>query len=103
MQELRAMKFTCWAIQFIALAAVLVHLIAGLFLEEMAWSVWPYTVLPVPLGWLAGLAVASLALPPVNDAVGRWFQRLEPFFEEKFGPYWKERIKEDPEFWKKHI
>ena len=38
-----------------------------------------------------------------NKKLGRWFQRLEPFFEEKFGPYWKERIKEDPEFWKKHI
>lgn len=34
---------------------------------------------------------------------GKWFERLEPFFEEKFGAYWKERIKEDPEFWKKHI
>lgn len=35
--------------------------------------------------------------------IGKWFDRLEPFFEEKFGAYWKERIKEDPEFWKKHI
>jgi len=35
--------------------------------------------------------------------IGKWFERLEPFFEEKFGVYWKERIKEDPEFWKKHI
>jgi DNA-binding response OmpR family regulator len=38
-----------------------------------------------------------------SNKLGKWFQRLEPFFEEKFGPYWKERIKEDPEFWKKHI
>lgn len=35
--------------------------------------------------------------------LGKWFARLEPFFEEKFGAYWKERIKEDPEFWKKYI
>jgi hypothetical protein len=35
--------------------------------------------------------------------IGKWFQRLEPFFEEKFGAYWKERMKEDPEFWKKYI
>lgn len=77
------MNFTCLAIQFIALAAVLVHLVAGLFLEEMAWSVWPYTVLPVPLGWLAGLAVASLVLPPVNDAVGRWFQWLGTTLSQK--------------------
>lgn len=32
--------------------------------------------------------------------LGRWFARLEPFFEEKFGAYWKE--KSDPEFWKKY-
>jgi DNA-binding response OmpR family regulator len=38
-----------------------------------------------------------------SKKLGKWFQRLEPFFEEKFGLYWKERIKEDPEFWKKHI
>lgn len=35
--------------------------------------------------------------------LGKWFARLEPFFEEKFGAYWKERMKDDPEFWKKHI
>jgi len=32
--------------------------------------------------------------------IGRWFQRLEPFFEERFGYYWKEKVKEDPEFWR---
>ncbi len=32
--------------------------------------------------------------------LGRWFSRLEPFFEKKFGRYWKE--KSDPEFWKKY-
>lgn len=31
---------------------------------------------------------------------GKWFSRLEPFFDEKFGYYWKEKIKEDPDFWK---
>jgi DNA-binding NtrC family response regulator len=36
---------------------------------------------------------------------GRWFERLEPFFERRFGPYWKEKIREteDPDFWKKYI
>lgn len=70
------MSFTCLAIQFVTLAAIALHLSARLFPEEMAWSVWPYTVLPVSLAWLAGLAVASLVFPPVNDAVGRRFQRL---------------------------
>lgn len=32
--------------------------------------------------------------------IGRWFSRLEPFFEKKFGKYWKE--KSDPEFWEKY-
>jgi DNA-binding response OmpR family regulator len=31
----------------------------------------------------------------------RWFDRLEAFFEEKFGADW--RAKEDPEFWKKYF
>ena len=36
---------------------------------------------------------------------GKWFERLEPFFERRFGPYWKEKIREteDPDFWKKYI
>ena len=33
-------------------------------------------------------------------SLGRWFSRLEPFFEKKFGKYWKE--KSDPEFWGKY-
>ena len=32
--------------------------------------------------------------------IGKWFQRLEPFFEDKFGYYWTNKIKEDPEFWR---
>lgn len=31
--------------------------------------------------------------------LGRWFSRLEPYFEEKFGADWKKRP--DPDFWKK--
>lgn len=31
----------------------------------------------------------------------RWFERLETFFDEKFGPDW--RAKEDSEFWKKNF
>jgi DNA-binding NtrC family response regulator len=32
---------------------------------------------------------------------GKWFYRLEQYFEKKFGEYWKE--KSDPEFWKKYL
>jgi len=78
------MYFTCLIIQSITLAAIALHLSARLFPEEMVWGIWPYTVLPVPLAWLAGLAVASMVLPPVNDALGRWFQRLGAILSRKF-------------------
>jgi hypothetical protein len=64
------------AIRFVALATIVLHLIAGLLPAEAAWSVWPYSALPAPLGWLGGLAVASLTLTPVSDALGRWLRRL---------------------------
>ncbi len=35
--------------------------------------------------------------------LGKWFARLEPFFVKKFGAYWEQKIKEDPDFWKKYI
>lgn len=38
-----------------------------------------------------------------SKKMGRWFGRLENFFEEQFGTYWQEKIKEGPEFWKKYI
>jgi len=65
-----------WVIRLAALAAIALHLVAGCLPEEAAWSIWPATVLPTPLGWVGGLAVASLVLSPVNDALGRWLYRL---------------------------
>lgn len=38
-----------------------------------------------------------------SKKVGKWFDRLEGFFEEKLGAYWQEKIKEGPDFWKKYI
>ena len=32
----------------------------------------------------------------------KWFNRLESFFDKKFGEYWKEKTK-DPDFWKNYI
>ena len=34
-----------------------------------------------------------------QSRLGRWFARLEPYFEEKFGADWKKRP--DPDFWRK--
>jgi CheY-like chemotaxis protein len=35
--------------------------------------------------------------------MGKWYERLENFFEEQFGAYWQKKINQDPEFWKKYI
>jgi len=63
-------------IRILVLAALLLHVIAGRLPEEAAWSVWPYTALPLWLRWLGALAVAALTLPQVNDAFGRWLHHL---------------------------
>ncbi len=56
------------------------------------------------------LAEIDVFLKDILDAhkkgsrkIGRWFQRLEDFFEEQFGAYWQEKLKEGPDFWKKYI
>ncbi len=69
------MPLTDLVIRLAALAALALHLMASLLPEEMAWGIWFYTALPPWLGWLGGLAVASLTLSPVNDALGRWLHR----------------------------
>ncbi len=51
--------------------------------------------------------IGTFLLDVLEEAAGkaekrkRWFERLEDFFEQKFGDYWKD--KEDPEFWKKYF
>ena len=35
-----------------------------------------------------------------SKKLGKWFYRLESFFEKKFGSYWKEKTEKDPDFWK---
>ena len=32
--------------------------------------------------------------------IGKWFSRLEDFFDKKFGYYWKEKYERDLNFWK---
>lgn len=79
------MDFTCLIIQLMVLASIALHLMAGLLPEDKAWSVWPYTALPALPAWLGGLLVACLALAPVNDALGRGFQRLVSLLSSKAG------------------
>ncbi len=60
---------TGWVFRLAALAVIALHLVAGHLPEQAAWSVWPYTALPVGVDWLGAAVVASLALPPVNALV----------------------------------
>jgi hypothetical protein len=58
------------------LAVIAVQLLAAQLPEEAAWGVWPYTAVPGWVGWLAGLAAASLLLPPINDLIAGGLRRL---------------------------
>jgi hypothetical protein len=78
------MHFMCLAIRLLALVAIGLHLAAGWLGEEAAWSVWAYTVVPAPLGWLAAALAASLAFPPISAAVGRWWWRLQDLAARRF-------------------
>ncbi len=35
--------------------------------------------------------------------LGKWFNRLESFFEDRFGKAWQQKLEKDPDFWKKFI
>jgi hypothetical protein len=52
------------------------HLAAYTLPEAVVWGVWPYTFLPVWLGWGAALAVGLLIIPAVNNAVANGVTRL---------------------------
>jgi len=34
---------------------------------------------------------------------GRWYKRLESFFEDRFGKSWQQKLEKDPDFWKRFI
>jgi hypothetical protein len=58
-------------VRLAALGVIVLHLVAHQLPEESVWGVWHYTVLSLPVQWLVAIAVASLALGPVNDVVHR--------------------------------
>jgi hypothetical protein len=45
------------------------HLVAYTLPESVAWGVWPFTFLPLWLGWAGALAVGLLIIPVVNNSV----------------------------------
>ena len=61
-----------WLISIIqgwGLVIITLHLAAPHLPEEMAWSLWPYTLLRPWLGWGLALIVGALVITPINDLV----------------------------------
>ncbi len=90
------MDLNCLAIRLLALVVIGAHLIAGTLPEEAAWGVWYYNLLPGPLGWLGGLAAASLILSPVNRWVDQWSRRSGLFLSRRVPNFLR---KADRRFW----
>jgi hypothetical protein len=66
------MKRLLWALRIYAIALLSLHLVAPWLPEEIAWGIWPYSLLPLAVRY-GGVLVAFLLLwPPVTD-------RLEAF------------------------
>jgi len=57
------------AIQGWGLFLLTLHLAAFQLPEEMAWSLWPYTLLPTWLGWSLALLAGTLIIPAVSQAI----------------------------------
>jgi hypothetical protein len=64
------------AVNWWGLLLLTLHLAAFQLDEEMAWSLWPYTMLPRWLGWALALLAAALILPPLNHRLAGGIQRL---------------------------
>ena len=57
------------------------HLAAYYLPEATAWSMWPYTFLPIWIGWLLVLVTGTLTIPLVNQAVWKTPARLWTIFK----------------------
>lgn len=51
-----------WALRWLALVVIALHLAAPLFLESTVWGLWPMTYLPVLVRWLLACTAAFAAL-----------------------------------------
>lgn len=58
-------------IQRWGLAVLTLHLIGSKLPEELAWSLWPYSLWPAWLGWLLALLSGALVIPGINANVAR--------------------------------
>jgi len=59
-----------------SLLVLTLHLAAYSLPPETSWSLWPYTFIPLWLGWPLALLVALPIIPPVNRAVWQIIDRL---------------------------
>ncbi|MCS7261231.1 MAG: hypothetical protein NZ765_10690 [Anaerolineae bacterium] len=60
----------------VTIGVIALHLAASWLPEESAWSVWPYTTLPLPAAWGAAIGVLLLTITPLNDLVRDGLRRL---------------------------
>jgi hypothetical protein len=65
-----------WLLRLVVAGTIGLHLAADRLPEELAWSVWPYTKLPLPVAYGAAIIVLLLTITPLNDMVRGWIQRL---------------------------
>ncbi len=73
-------------IQIWGLIGLTLHLAAPYLPEELAWSVWPYTLLPEWLGWGLALLIGALIIGPVNRAVCRGIEVIWQRWPRKESP-----------------
>lgn len=65
-----------WLLRLVVAGTVGLHLAADRLPEESAWSIWPYTTLPLPVAYGVAIVVLLLTITPLNDAVLCWIKRL---------------------------
>ncbi len=75
-----------WLLRLVVAGTVGLHLAADWLPEESAWSIWPYTTLPLPVAYGVAIVVLLLTITPLNDAVRCWIKRLWDALPEKSRP-----------------
>ncbi|MFQ5613377.1 MAG: hypothetical protein ACE5H9_14720 [Anaerolineae bacterium] len=64
------------ALRIWTLVVIGLHLLSYRLDEANAWSVWPFTFLPLWLGWGLGLLAGSLVLAGPNEALRAWLAAI---------------------------
>ncbi len=76
LKRLSAQAWLSAGVRVWGLTLLTLHLAAYTLPANLAWSLWPYSYIPVWAGWLLAMLVGLLTLPPINAAVWRVSGRL---------------------------